>query len=69
MLSDVTYGIWSEIPNKQLARPSLPYFMHPWTLRETPQNPPLVGDWSWNIIYFGFECLVAPFVFVYELGA
>ena len=24
---------------------------------------------GWNTIYFGFEWLVVPFVFVYDLGA
>ena len=35
---------------------------------KTLQHPPLVGDWMVTV-YFGFEWLVVPFVFVYDLGA
>jgi hypothetical protein len=54
------------------ARPSLPCFVHQVkTIMIAAQIPttPTMLVMGWKTIYFGFEWLVVPFVFVYDLGA
>ena len=33
-----------------------------------PHNTHPLSVIGWNTIYFGFECLVVPLLFVYDLG-
>ena len=74
MLCDVNYvGTWSEIPNKQsqLVPPfhvsCIQNIYHEHSAK--PHNTHPLTVIGWNTIYFGFEVLVVPFIFLYDLWA